>query len=421
MRPRRVVVVGGGHNGLTAAAYLARAGVEVTLLERLPHLGGAAVSALAFPGVDARLSRYAYLVSLLPRRILDDLGIEVRLARRRYSSYTPVPGTERGLLIDNADPAVTKASFASIGAEADAAGFAAFYARTGSFAGRLFDSLTEPLPTREQAKSLVGGDWGAFVERPVGEVIRSSVADDLVRGVVATDALIGTFADLDDPGLEQNRCLLYHVIGGGTGDWDVPTGGMGVVSGGLERAARAAGARLVTGATVTSLTPDGEVRYRVGEDEQRVTADVILSGVAPAALAGLLGEEVPRPRGAQVKANLLLRRLPGLRQPGLAPAGGVRRHLPHQRVADPVAGVLRGGARRSRTGPAAVRNLLPLTGRPDDPARGRPRPAGARTGGSDADGVRPARAGRPGRAVRQRRVAAAAAGGGAFVPGFGAG
>ena len=319
MRPRRVVVVGGGHNGLTAAAYLARAGVEVTLLERLPHLGGAAVSALAFPGVDARLSRYAYLVSLLPRRILDDLGIEVRLARRRYSSYTPVPGTERGLLIDNADPAVTKASFASIGAEADAAGFAAFYARTGSFAGRLFDSLTEPLPTREQAKSLVGGDWGAFVERPVGEVIRSSVADDLVRGVVATDALIGTFADLDDPGLEQNRCLLYHVIGGGTGDWDVPTGGMGVVSGGLERAARAAGARLVTGATVTSLTPDGEVRYRVGEDEQRVTADVILSGVAPAALAGLLGEEVPRPRGAQVKANLLLRRLPGLRQPGLAP------------------------------------------------------------------------------------------------------
>ena len=86
------VVIGGGHNGLTAAAYLARAGRSVLVLERLDHVGGAAVSARAFPGVDARLSRYSYLVSLLPRQIIDDLGLDVRLVRRRYSSYTPVPG-----------------------------------------------------------------------------------------------------------------------------------------------------------------------------------------------------------------------------------------------------------------------------------------------------------------------------------------
>ena len=65
------VVVGGGHNGLTAAAYLARAGRSVLLLERLDHVGGAAVSAQAFPGVDAHLSRYSYLVSLLPRQVID--------------------------------------------------------------------------------------------------------------------------------------------------------------------------------------------------------------------------------------------------------------------------------------------------------------------------------------------------------------
>ena len=88
-----VVIVGGGHNGLVAAAYLARAGRRVQVLERLDHVGGAAVSAHAFDGVDARLSRYSYLVSLLPRRIVDDLGARVRLARRRYSSYTPDPAT----------------------------------------------------------------------------------------------------------------------------------------------------------------------------------------------------------------------------------------------------------------------------------------------------------------------------------------
>ena len=82
-----VVIIGGGHNGLTAAAYLALAGRSVLVLERDDHLGGAAVSAQAFEGVEARLSRYSYLVSLLPQRIIDDLGLDVRLVRRRFSSY----------------------------------------------------------------------------------------------------------------------------------------------------------------------------------------------------------------------------------------------------------------------------------------------------------------------------------------------
>ena len=111
-----VVIVGGGHNALVAAAYLARAGRRVRVLERLDHVGGAAVSAHAFEGIDARLSRYSYLVSLLPRRIIDDLGVRVRLARRRYSSYTPNPenGGETGLLV-GPDP-----TFDAVGAQGDA-------------------------------------------------------------------------------------------------------------------------------------------------------------------------------------------------------------------------------------------------------------------------------------------------------------
>ena len=130
-------------------------------------------------------------------------------------------------------------------------------------AERLFPTLTEPLPTRAEARDLVGDDrlWADFVERPLGEVVDRRFANDLVRGVVATDGLIGTFTDLDDPSLDANRCFLYHVIGGGTGDWDVPVGGMGAVSGELARAAREAGAELVTGAEVLAVEPDGRVRY----------------------------------------------------------------------------------------------------------------------------------------------------------------
>lgn len=87
------VIVGGGHNGLVAAAYLARAGRTVLVLERLGHTGGAAVSTRPFAGVDARLSRYSYLVSLLPRKIVDELGLRFAVRKRTVSSYTPA---ERG-------------------------------------------------------------------------------------------------------------------------------------------------------------------------------------------------------------------------------------------------------------------------------------------------------------------------------------
>ena len=92
-----VVIVGGGHNGLVAAAYLARAGRSVTVLEARSELGGAVASARVFPGVDARLSRFSYLVSLLPETIVDELGLDLELRSRAVRSYTPVGDT--GVLV----------------------------------------------------------------------------------------------------------------------------------------------------------------------------------------------------------------------------------------------------------------------------------------------------------------------------------
>lgn len=334
-----VVIVGGGHNGLAAAAYLARAGRDVLLLEKLDHAGGAAVSAQAFDGVDARLSRYSYLVSLLPQEIIDDLGLRIRLARRRYSSYTPDPGWPgRGLLIDNGDAEATAASFAAVGAPAtEAAAFEDFYAECRKLTGALWPTMTSPLPTRSEARHLAdaagaGDVWESVIERPIGDAITRWLHSDLVRGVVLTDALIGTFARADSADLQQNICFLYHLLGGGTGDWDVPIGGMGAVSGELERAAREAGATILTNAEVTDIRPGGSVDYRHHGRERYASAEWVLSNVAPAALdrlrvldrlRGVGGGEPANPNhrreGSQVKVNLLLKRLPRLQDRGISP------------------------------------------------------------------------------------------------------
>ncbi|MFF2353447.1 phytoene desaturase family protein [Kitasatospora sp. NPDC058115] len=324
-----VVIVGGGHNGLVAAAYLARAGHRVLLLERLPALGGAAVSAPAFTGVDARLSRYSYLVSLLPRKVVRELGLRLELRRRRIASYTPTvrDGRPTGLLVDAADAGRTRESFRALTGDDRAwEAWRRFYAMTGNVAERVFPTLTEPLPGRAELRRRVGDDaaWTALFERPLGETVEQAFADDLVRGVVLTDALIGTFTHAHDPSLRQNRCFLYHVIGNGTGDWDVPVGGMGAVTDALVTAARAAGAELRTGCEVTALATDGtgeaEVSYRHRDGEAVAAARRVLVNAAPATLARLLGEEPgPAPEGAQLKVNMVLRRLPRLRDPAADP------------------------------------------------------------------------------------------------------
>ncbi|TYB42287.1 phytoene desaturase family protein [Actinomadura chibensis] len=303
-----VVIAGGGHNGLVAAAYLARAGRRVLVLERLGHCGGLAVSARVFPGVDARLSRYSYLVSLLPSRIVRDLGLRIELRRRRYASYTPVGGG--GLLVDDADPARTDASLGP-----DATAWRRFYTMTGHVARRVAPTLLEPLRDRAGLRRIVAdaGAWRDLFERPVGDVVDERFTGDAVRGAVLTDALIGTFADPSDPSdpsLLANRCFLYHVVGDGTGDWNVPVGGMGAVTGALADAARAAGAELRTGMEVLHADPSGEVTFRDGGGAEHAVS-------ARHVLLNLPGET--RAEGSQLKVNMVLARLPRLRDPSVRP------------------------------------------------------------------------------------------------------
>ncbi|MGW4845185.1 phytoene desaturase family protein [Nocardia brasiliensis] len=324
MQPTRskydVVIVGGGHNGLVAAAYLARAGRSVLLLERQSHTGGAAVSARVFAGVDARLSRYSYLVSLLPRQIVEELGLSFATRRRRISSYTPVGAG--GLLVDTGSAARTRESFVRLtGSDRDFVAWQQFYGTTARLAEQVFPTMTQPLPTRTELRELIGDAavWDSLFERPLGEFVESTFQDDTVRGVVFTDALIGTFTHAHDPTLRQNRCFLYHVIGGGTGDWDVPIGGMGALTDALATAARTAGAEIVTDCAVTAVATDGheaEVSFAGGA----VAAGHVLVNAAPHELAGLLGApNDPKPEGAQLKINMLLHRLPKLRDSAVDP------------------------------------------------------------------------------------------------------
>ncbi|MGW4206242.1 phytoene desaturase family protein [Streptomyces sp. NPDC004726] len=331
-----VVIVGGGHNGLVAAAYLARAGLSVLVLERSATTGGAAVSTRPFAGVDARLSRYSYLVSLLPEKIVRDLGLNFSVRKRTVSSYTP-RGTG-GLLVGAGR---TRDSFAALtGGDREYAAWRDFYGMTGRVAERVFPTLTEPLPTRDELRARVDDEtaWRTLFEEPIGTAIERRFSHDLVRGVVLTDALIGTFADARDPGLVQNRCFLYHVIGGGTGDWDVPVGGMGAFTDALAAAARSAGAEIATLREVTRVETDGttaEVSFHTPDDtgtgtdaatgsgggaEGTVTARRVLVNASPRELALLLGEEPPAPaEGAQLKVNMLLRRLPRLKDRSVDP------------------------------------------------------------------------------------------------------
>jgi phytoene dehydrogenase-like protein len=315
------IVVGGGHNGLVAATLLARAGKSVLMLERRDQIGGAAVSGRPFDGVDARLSRYSYLVSLFPAELARELGLAIELRTRSISSYTPLGA---GGLLVSSDGRQTSASMAR--ATGDPSAFEhwqGFYAMLADVARRVSPSLTEPLRTPEQLRELVADDaaWTGLFEQPLSELLERTFESDPIRGVVLTDATIGTFAPAADPQLRQNRCFLYHVIGDGTGLWKVPVGGMGALTAQLARAAHAAGTEIRTATEVDSVKTDGREAEVVCADGSRHRGRHVLANVAPAVLSEMLGEQAAEaaPQGSQLKINMLLKRLPRLRDPDVTP------------------------------------------------------------------------------------------------------
>ena len=319
-----VTIIGGGHNGLVAATYLAKAGKTVVILEANSEVGGATQSVQAFPGFDAHLSRYSYLVSLLPDKIVEDLGLSFECVSREVSSYTPYE--DKGLYVSRKWDEKTAASFNELdptGHEGQA--WQDFYAEVAEFAQRIAPTLFQPLKTRSELKSEIGlpDIWDYLIENPIGNEINKRFTSDLVKGVVLTDALIGTFASAFD--LKANICFLYHLMGNGTGEWKVPIGGMGALVKELTRVATEAGVEIKVKSKVDSVVSDESGVTVTTQSGESYKSDYLLSNAAPQVLAKLRGKPQPKSLdGSQMKINILLKRLPELKSgidPRLAFAG----------------------------------------------------------------------------------------------------
>ncbi len=313
---------------MVAATYLARAGLSVILLEKNDYIGGATTSQKLFPEYDALLSRYSYLVSLFPQKIIGELGLKLELRRRSTGSFTPYQknGEQHGLLLSNVEEEVSRRSLRQLtGDDREHEQLKKFYDLARVFAEEVWDTMLQPLLSRdefarqfEQNKTKQEA-WRSLAEEPIGAAIERYLQNDLVRGLVLTDAKIGIFTQPHDPSLVQNRCFLYHLIGNKTGEWKVPVGGMGAVAGELEKAARKAGAEFLTRARIVRLSTNGPqptVTFDVEDKEETLETNYLLVNFGRNVLANYLGtsyQPAAIDEGSVFKINMLLRKLPKLR------------------------------------------------------------------------------------------------------------
>lgn len=328
------VIIGGGHNGLVAANYLARAGKKVLVLEKNATLGGATSSKRVFPDYEASLSQYSYLVSLFPKQIADELDLRLKLLPRRIASYTPYcqGGRDKGLLISNVDESISRRSVLDLGyGESEWQGYQRILQQQATFAELVWDSLLEPLRSKadfEKHFQQTGQTelWQVFVEKPIGYFLEKNIQSDLLRGVLMTDAKIGAYTNAYDKSLLQNRTFLYHIIGNKTGEWRVPEGGMGTLARQLATHAERHGATLLCNADIKTVqigTPHHQISFQLGDEWYEVKTDYVLSNASTTELYRLLGEKprVPTPEdeGTAFKINMLLKKLPALKDPNVRP------------------------------------------------------------------------------------------------------
>jgi phytoene dehydrogenase-like protein len=273
-------------------------------------------------------TRYSYLVSLFPEKIIHDLGLKLELRRRATGSFTPYvkDGRHSGLLLSNVNEDQSRQSIVDLtGSETEHEQMKKFYNLSRVFAEHSWDSMLEPLVSKEDFRRRFDRDdisreaWRTLAEEPLGRAIERYLQNDLVRGLVLTDAKIGIFTHPHDPSLVQNRCFLYHLIGNKTGEWKVPVGGMGAVARELEQAARKAGAEFRTNVRLLSLDVTGKtktVEFELDGKRQTVDARFLLVNFGRNVLARYLqGPYLPNAtdEGSVFKINMLLRRLPKLK------------------------------------------------------------------------------------------------------------
>ena len=321
-----VIIAGAGHNGLVAANYLAKAGKRVLILEAQEVIGGATQSVKAFEDYEARLSRYSYLIALLPDKIIGDLGLKFTNLSREISSFTPYSssGRDGGLLVSRSWDQRSLESFIELtGNSREAEIWQEFYGEIEQFAKRIAPTLLEPLKSRAELNTQIAMPqvWDYLIENPIGNIITERFKSDLVRGVVLTDALIGTLTSAY--GMQANNCFLYHLIGNGSGEWKVPKGGMGAFVSELHRVAIESGVEIECSAKVIDIDADESGVQVTDINGRKLQAEYFLSNAAPEFVSPKIKNRESL-EGSQIKINMLLTRLPKLKSgidPRLAFAG----------------------------------------------------------------------------------------------------
>ena len=338
------IVVGGGHNGLVSAAYLARAGLRTLVLEARPTTGGAATTEQPWPEhPHLSVSRLSYVMSLMPPSILEDLklqafGYRVHPMGPYYQAFP-----DGGSLTIYDDDTVRTREQISRWSSKDARSWERWNDWLGGLADVLGPLLLTVPPTLGSHEP---GELAALAKlawrnrgvdaRTVADLTRlmtMSIADLLddwfespeVKGALAVNGVIGTWAGPFEPGTAY--VMAHHSIGdvgdGQLGSWGYPEGGMGAVSAAIRRSAESFGAQVRTGAAVSSLlVKDGRVGGAVLASGEELRAPVVVTSLHPrrAFLEHVGAAHLPdefvrdierwRSRSGVVKINLAIDRLP---------------------------------------------------------------------------------------------------------------